>query len=106
MLSARLIEGYVTLPGGILLQWGIIPGNRPGGDYDPYVCVFPTGFSDKPHAVTYIQEKGDGARDPYCYCNIYTGTYNTGRTNGLFSSYMTVTATNEWKGYWMAIGKS
>ena len=88
-----------------MLQWGKIPGNRTGGNWDPYVCEFPIGFENKPYAVTYIQEKGDETRDSYCYYNIYTGNFSTGKTNGLYSSYMTVNATNQWQGWWMAIGK-
>ena len=97
---------FTVLPNGLLLQWGTVPGNRAGGDYDPVHVTFPISFSAVPYYAGIIEEKGDATVDNSFFSFIYTGTYDTGYTNALTRTGVTFGGTNEWKKYWIALGNA
>jgi hypothetical protein len=95
-------NGYAFLPGGIILQWGIIddsPGNLPSGTTTP--LLFDTDNIDFPNACFNVQMTliNDGSTNNAQVMSVRTGSVSN---TGFSWNYTGGSAYKSF--YWMAIG--
>ena len=97
-------EGYVTLPSGVVIEWGLSPAGRyTGGEFDTRKIIFPKPMK-YPAFWGFSSQIAGNNRDSYYYGYLSTSKAAEGTGTALAADYMCITAWNGYDYRWIAIG--
>ena len=98
------IEGYITLPDGVIIEWGLSPaGKYTGGEFDTRKIIFPKPMK-YPAFWGFSSQIAGNNRDNYYYGYLSTSKAAEGTGTALAADYMCITAWNGYDYRWIAIG--